>query len=174
MKALFGIGCLALIAMSAAGARQAPPGDAAGKAGKVTIVSPPAVEMIVPVAVGVKTDKKTYTANDPIVMTITVKNATRRPVKLPFATGQRYDIEIRRGTARTGEKVWQWSRNRMFNMMVMTQVLQPGKSLMFTETFKPSQEQAPVLSRGTYTITATLTTSGRTPRPFGSTVITVR
>jgi len=126
----------------------------------------------VPVAVSLKTDKKTYAPNEPIKMTISVKNTTKQTVKLPFANGQRYDIEIRRGKEHNGEKVWQWAHGKMFTMMLSTLPVPPGKAVVFTETYDPAKEKP--LSPGTYTITATVTTRGRTPRPYDIETITVK
>ncbi|HLV79903.1 MAG TPA: BsuPI-related putative proteinase inhibitor [Chthonomonadaceae bacterium] len=145
-----------------------PPGqplDTAPKAG---------VEIVVPVAVSVRTDKKIYRPHEPIKMTITAKNATRDPARLTFPTGQRYDLDIRRGSEPKNPKIWQWSRGRMFTQMVSFVSLPPGKMLVFTETYHPGQEQAPVLTPGAYMITATLASAGHGSHPFGTTRITIR
>lgn len=140
--------------------------------GPVTGHGVPGAVVQVPVAVNLKTDKKTYAPNEPIKMTINVKNTTKQTVKLPFASGQKYDIEIRRGKERNGEKVWQWSRGRMFAMMLSTLPVPPGKTIIFTETYDPAKEKP--LTPGTYTITATVTTRGRTPRPYDIETIIVK
>lgn len=131
-------------------------------------------EIVVPVAVSVRTDKKIYRSHEPIQITITVKNATKNAVKLTFPTGQRYDIDIRRGSDPKNPKIWQWSHGQMFTQMVSSVSMPSGKTLTFSETYRPGQEQAPVLTPGTYTITATLTTMGHGNHPFGTTRITVR
>lgn len=134
----------------------------------------PNAEIVVPVAVGVRTDKKIYHAGEPIKITITAKNATKSAVKLTFPSGQRYDIAIQRGSDPKSPKLWQWSHGQMFIQMVSSVALPPGKTLTFTENYRPGQERAPVLTPGTYQITGTLTTMGNHTHPFGATRITVR
>lgn len=131
----------------------------------------------VPVAVTVKTDKTVYKPNAPIRITLTAKNPSRLAVRLPFSSGQQYEIEIRRGKGMKGEKVWQWSKGHMFIQMVTQESVAPGKSLTFKETFDPSDKTETgvgPLAPGTYTVVGLLTTSGRAPRPSGGTVITVK
>lgn len=119
----------------------------------------------VPVAVVVKTDKKTYVRDAPVKLTLTAKNQSEQAVRLPFSSGQRYDFEIRRGKGNTGEKVWQWAKDRMFTMMLGTVTLERGKSLAYAETYTPGNEGMPALEPGTYTLIGTLTTMGRAPQP---------
>jgi hypothetical protein len=132
-----------------------------------------------PVQVTVKTDKRIYLSDDPIKMTITAKNTQKSLVSLQFASGQQYDVEIRRGKNKNGEKVWQWSEGRMFTMAIINTRLAPGKTQTYNVTYgsevSPATGKAvPKLTPGTYTIFATLTTMGRAPRPYGTTTITVK
>ncbi|HZT44023.1 MAG TPA: BsuPI-related putative proteinase inhibitor [Chthonomonadaceae bacterium] len=155
--------------------KPARPGQGIGPvSGSARATRPSAVEIVVPVALSVRTDKKIYRSGAPIQMTITVKNATKDPVRLTFPTGQRYDIDLRRGSDPKNPKIWQWSHGQMFTQMVSSVSLPPGKALSFSETYRPGQEQAPVLTPGTYTFTATLMTMGHGNHPFGTTRITVR
>ena len=133
----------------------------------------------VPVQVTVKTEKQTYRSGDPVKITLTVKNTQKSDVALRFSSGQQYDIEIRRGKTKNGEKVWQWSEGRMFTMALISTKLAPGKSQTYLVTYgvevSPETGKAvPKLTPGTYTIVATITTMGRTPRPFGTTTFTVK
>jgi hypothetical protein len=132
-----------------------------------------------PVAVTLATDKKTYAAKEPVKLTLTAKNPSRVPVRLTFNSGMKYDFEIRKGKAPSGDRVWQWSRGRMFIQMVTFATVLPGKTLVFSETLTPGEngpDGKPVaeLMPGTYTVTATLALPGRAPRPRASTTFTMK
>jgi hypothetical protein len=132
-----------------------------------------------PVSVSLAADKKSYSAKDPVKLTLTAKNTKTMSAKLMFTSGMKYDFEIRKGKAPNGEKVWQWSKGRMFTMMVQFVNLDPGKSLVFTETYTPGDKDAmgkplPELAPGTYTATGILAIGGRMPRPMATTVFTVK
>jgi len=132
-----------------------------------------------PVSVSLAADKKSYGAKDPVKLTLTAKNTKSMPAKLMFTSGMKYDFEIRKGKAAAGEKVWQWSKGRMFPQMVQTVTVEPGKSLVFKETYTPGDKDAmgkplPELAPGTYTATGILAIGGRMPRPMASTVFTVK
>ncbi len=131
----------------------------------------------VPVAIVVKTDKKVYKPDEPIKMTLVVKNNSSAAVSLPFSSGQKYDIEIRHGKGRNGAKAWQWSRGKVFAQMMSDLSLGSGKTITFTAAFNPNEKSVykPLpLDPGDYTILVTLTTSGRAPRPSNGTFITVK
>jgi hypothetical protein len=142
----------------------------------------------VPVTFTVTTDKKTYKSDEPIRIKMVVKNSSQETVNLEFSSTQKYDIEIRQGKARTGAKVWQWARGKMFGQIVTSLALAPSKTITFTDTFDPStklskppslvkpesQLKPQPLAPGIYLVLGTLTTMGRAPRPSGGTVITVK
>ena len=137
------------------------------------------VKKSAPLKVTVTTDKKTYAVCTPIKMTMLVKNATEQPAHLRFSSGQRFDFVLRAGAKPAGKIIWQWSRGRMFTMMVTSEKLEPGKTLTLAAAYDPTTAQAlskPItpLSAGVYTLTATLTTMGAEPRAFGTTKITVK
>lgn len=147
---------------------QEPPGPGSG---------PPAVST--PVGVKLQADKKTYNAKDPIKLTLTVTNPGTTPVKLMFGSGMKYEFEIHKGKTAAGEKVWQWSRGRMFTQMVTFTTLDAGKKLEFSEKYVPGDKGADgkvqaQLAPGTYTAVGILQLSGRAPRPSNVTTFTVR
>ena len=112
-------------------------------------------------------------------MTLTARCHGKTPVRLAYSSGMKYDFEIRKGKASSGEKVWQWSRGHMFTQIMTSATLDPAKPLVFSETFTPGEQGAdgkPVaqLDPGVYTATGILTISGRAPRPMASTTFTVR
>src|SRR5438270_710054 len=78
-----------------------------------------------PVAVTLRTDKKVYAKKDPIKLIFTVKNASKSLVNLNIASGMRYEFEIHKGKSPAGERVWQWSRGRMFTQMIQQITMQP-------------------------------------------------
>ncbi len=132
-----------------------------------------------PVAVSLRTDKKAYHPKDPVKLTFTVKNPSKLPAKLNYSSGMKYDFEIRKGKTPVGEKVWQWAHGRMFAQMILQTTLEPGKQLVFTETFTPGEKDplgkpTPCLEPGTYTATAVLALMGRAPRPMAQTTFTVK
>lgn len=141
--------------------------------------APPAGASTTPVAVSLRTDKKAYHKSDPIKLTFTVKNASKSPVKLTIPSGMKYDFEIRKGKPAAGEKLWQWSRGRMFTEMVVFMTMEPGKQVVYSETFKPGEQGSdgkpvPALEPGTYTASAILQLAGRAPRPTATTTFVVK
>ena len=99
----------------------------------------------------VVTDKKIYLVNAPIKMTFTVKNAEKKPVALTFNSGKRYDFVV---SSQSGHEMWQWSKGRMFTMDIGTETLGAGKTLTYTETYKPGTPAMPALKPGTYILSA--------------------
>jgi hypothetical protein len=115
--------------------------------------------VVIPVyllALTVKTEHPTYPADSAVKFTLTAKNITHQDVLLSFRSGQRYDFELFRGNSPKGEKIWQWAQSRMFTEMLSCTTLQPGKSLLFAETYKPGGDGMPALTPGVYTVGATL------------------
>lgn len=168
------IALAACLALGVACAQSAPPGPKQIPSGPAA-----APEVSVPVVLKVKTDKKLYRTKEPVKMTLTAKNTGKSKVSLNFSSGQRYDFVISRGKGASMQTVWKWSQNRMFPMMIDTVSLEAGKSLTFTETCAPGEKGAdgkpiPEMSPGTYTVSAILTTMGRTPRPMTSTTIQIK
>lgn len=141
-----GAGAAALAAVCASGLN----GTGAAQAQN----APGRFERALPVAVIMATDKKTYAAGEPINITMTVRNTSRLTVQLPFSNGQRYDFKLY--DARTGgavkpdesKLVWQWGRGRMFTMMISSEKLDAGKTLVFSDKYEsaaaPSQVAKPV------------------------------
>lgn len=134
----------------------------------------------VPVRVTVSTDKKVYRSGEVIRITLSAKNTQPASVTLRFASGQMFDLEIRRGKDRNGERVWQWAEGRMFTMALRSRVLAPGQALTFVENYgsremeRSSPVPVPRLTPGTYTVVGILTTMGRTPKPFSTATFVVR
>lgn len=107
-------------------------------------------------ALTVKTEHPSYSADSAVKFTLTAKNTTHQDVVLSFRSGQRYDFELFRGNSPKGEKIWQWAQSRMFTDMLSSTTLKSGKSLVFTETYHPGGDGMPALTPGVYTVGATL------------------
>ncbi|HLJ56838.1 MAG TPA: BsuPI-related putative proteinase inhibitor [Chthonomonadaceae bacterium] len=130
--------------------------------------------------VSLRTDKKTYSTKDPIKFTLTAKNDTKSAIKVIFPSGMRYDFEIHKGAQASGEKLWQWARGRMFAQLVTQTTVEPGKQLVYSETFTPGEKgpvgkPEPTLAAGSYTALAVLHAGiGRTAQPTVQTPFTVK
>lgn len=114
-------------------------------------------------ALSVKTDQPTYHAGSNIRFTLTAKNTTQQEMLLRFNSGQRYDFELYRGKDAKGDKIWQWAKGMMFTMMLSSAKLEPGKSLEFTETYRPGNDAMVALTPGAYTVVATLKNMAKPP-----------
>lgn len=68
------------------------------------------------------TDRISYSVGEPIKMTLKVFNYTEGDIVFHFNTSQRYDFIIE---YEEGNKVWRWSEDRMFAMMLGEEVLGP-------------------------------------------------
>ncbi len=149
----------ALIAMQMLGA---PPTQAQRKAvpKKKTAATP-----VAPLALSLKTDQHVYHADSNIRFTLTAKNTTHEEMVLRFNSGQRYDFELFRGKDAKGDKVWQWAKGMMFTMALSAAKLEPGKSLVFTETYRPGSDAMVALTPGAYTVVATLKGVSKTTTP---------
>ena len=138
----------------------------------------PVEDKALPVKVTVTTDKKKYASGDPIKMTLTVKNDSKQAVPLRFGSGQRYDFVLREAGKPDAKPLWQWSRGMMFTMMVSSQPLEAGKSVVYTVTYAsksaPNASVVEPLKSGTYALTGTLATLGTTNRPSATTQFVVK
>ena len=121
-------------------------------------------------AVTVTPDKKSYRPDEPIKITLIVKNKTKQNQTLSFFTGQRYDFEIRQAD---GKSLWTWAGGRMFTQAEGTVTIAPGKSLTYSETFTPGANEAPTLTPGTYTLLASVSNSGSKPLLRASTALKI-
>lgn len=123
------------------------------------------VPVTAPLALTAKTDQPIYKADSAIKLTLTAKNTTQQDVPVRFNSGQRYDFVLYRGKDAKGEKVWQWSKGKMFTMMLSSTTLKPGKPLEYSETYRPGGDGMPALATGTYTVVATLKGVSKTTPP---------
>ena len=117
--------------------------------------------------VAVQTDKATYKPTDPVKMSLTVKNNTKLPISMKYSSGQTYDLVLWRGTPEKGEQIWSWAMNKRFIQMIVTRKLEPGKSLVYSDTYTYSPMSPGPLKAGTYTVVGIVTTMGEKPRLTG-------
>jgi len=120
-------------------------------------VSDPAIE------ISVTTDRAAYGPDEPIAIRLDVANRTDTSVVFHFSDGQRYDFLIQDVS---GETLWRWSADKGFIQMLGEEVLGPGETLTFSETFEGQ------LTPGTYAVVGKL---GATNFPLtAATGVTVR
>lgn len=85
--------------------------------------------------------------SDTVRFSLRVSNATLAPLVLDFATGQRFDFEVRGGG---GELVWQWSADRAFTQALQSDTLEAGAVLSYDAVWQAG------VPAGAYTATARL------------------
>lgn len=119
-----------------------------------------------PLQLTVKTDKAAYGSGDTVKITLVLKNSAPHPVPLTFASGQKYEVVIKRKSGAKSVLVWTWSFGKMFTQAFNFATVEPGKSLTFTTMYgEPEMAKPRALEPGEYTVTGTITTSDKTARP---------
>jgi hypothetical protein len=86
-------------------------------------------------------------AGQPVEFVLTLR--AERPLTLEYPNGQRYDFEVRDSS---GEVVWRWSDDRVFNMALGREQLREGGELVYRESWTPD-------SPGDYEVTGIITAS---------------
>jgi hypothetical protein len=131
-----------------------------------------------PLKLTVKAEKSGYAPGDTVALTLTLKNPTKQPVPLTFATGQKYDVLLGRlqpGKKWPAEGVWQWSIGMMFTQMVTTTTIAPGQAVTYQVKFPPDDgTNPPPLTAGEYCVKATITTMGTGPKLEATTTFLVK
>ncbi|HET7231446.1 MAG TPA: BsuPI-related putative proteinase inhibitor [Longimicrobium sp.] len=134
---LAAVAAMALIAAAcrapAAAPAPLPAGDAAGNGGPLV------------------TTLQTDAAADSVRFTLQVTNATQQPVTLGFSSGQSYDFTVSDGSS----VVWRWSQDMMFTQALRSEMLAPGQTRSWSETWRPAAS----LRGRTLTATARLTST---------------
>jgi hypothetical protein len=93
----------------------------------------------------VRTDKRSYSSGEPIVVALEIVNRGAKAVDLSFSTAQRYDVRIKDGQ---GGDVWRSSQGQMFAQVLGTERLEPSRRLRYRVSVRQG------LSPGAYTIVA--------------------
>ena len=95
--------------------------------------------------ISMSTDKMSYSVGEPIMVTLKIFNYNEEDVVFHFNTSQRYDFIIE---DEEGNKIWSWSKDRMFAMMLGEEILGPTNTeVIYTAEYKGK------LSSGYYKIT---------------------
>lgn len=114
--------------------------------------------------ISMSTDKMNYSVGEPITMAIKVFNHTGEEIFFHFNTAQRYDFIIE---DEEGNKIWRWSKDRMFAMMLGEEILGPTNTeVIYTAEYKGK------LSQGYYKITGIFVAQDRSMS--GSIIIEVK
>jgi len=118
------------------------------------------VKMVGDLKLILETEKDTYRFGEAVPLTLSVTNTGDETQTLTFSSGQRYDFVV----SRSGGEVWRWSTGKFFTMALGSLKLAPGETLTFRETWRQEDNKGRRAGRGSYEISAILTTMGA-PRP---------
>jgi len=114
--------------------------------------------------ISMSTDKINYSVGESIMMTLKIFNYTEEDIAFHFNTGQRYDFIIE---DEEGSKIWRWSEDKMFTMVLGEEVLGPtNPEVIYTAEYRGK------LSSGYYKITGIFVVKDRPMS--GSIIIEVR
>jgi len=85
------------------------------------------------ILVKTRTNKRSYSLREEVVISVTVANKGLIPVELIFPSAQRYDFMI----LKSGREVWRWSDGRVFAMVLGTLFLKSGEEQTYKEMWMP-------------------------------------
>jgi hypothetical protein len=80
------------------------------------------------VRLAVRTDRSGYAPGDSLVVVLTLTNPEADTAVFRFATGQRFDVEVRDAD---GQLVWRWAQGMMFMQMLGAVRVPPGDSVVY-------------------------------------------
>jgi hypothetical protein len=69
---------------------------------------------------------------DSVHFALQITNTSSEPVELHYRDGQSYDFLVLRGDM----EVWRWSSDQMFTQALRHELLQPGETLDFEESWR--------------------------------------
>ena len=119
----------------------------------------------VPLELTVTLDRAAYEPGQPLGFTLRVRNTSRAPVTVTFATSQRFDLVLRSEVI----EIDRWSRGRVAAQVVGEQRWAPGETVTYSGTWLPVSTVVPrslgepaeqPLARGVYSLEAELTGVG--------------
>jgi hypothetical protein len=93
-------------------------------------------------------EKAVYQLKEPIPIQLILTNKTDHPLKLIFPSTQRYELLIKK----EGKEIWQWSRDRVFAMMLTQLTIEPDESLGFEEEWSQLDNEGKLVLPGKYEI----------------------
>jgi len=77
--------------------------------------------------ISMMTDKMSYSAGEPIIITLKIFNYTEEEITFHFNSSQRYDFIIE---DEEGNEIWRWSKDRMFAMILGEETLGPNNPVI--------------------------------------------
>jgi hypothetical protein len=92
-----------------------------------------------------------YRPGEPVEVVLRVRNAGSAPVPVTFASGQRFDLVVRRPR---GDEVWRWSHDKAFIQVFETVTLKPGDVLAYQVTWDQQDYQGRRVDSGSYQVIA--------------------
>lgn len=109
-----------------------------------------------PVVVTVMADKPAYAVGEEVRFTLQVRNAGPAPVIVTRPTAQAFDFVVRhagqRPVAAIADQVWAWSDNRVFAAVAEQMLMEPGRTLTFSETWDQRDRNGNPVGPGAYTV----------------------
>jgi len=100
------------------------------------------------ILVTVQTDKEEYEVGEQVRMYLKILNNGPYPMRLDFASAQRYDFIVYRDK----EEVWRWSGDEVFAMVLGSITLKPNEKRVYAETLSAKE-----MTQGTYKLVGTIT-----------------
>jgi Intracellular proteinase inhibitor len=74
-------------------------------------------------------------SGDSVQLELRLSNGGQSPVRLAFATSQRYDFAV---TTEAGDTLWRWSQDLMFAQAVSAETIEPAADLTFRAAWETS------------------------------------
>lgn len=102
------------------------------------------------------TDKNSYSAGEPVRITLSKLNISSYPITLNYPTAQRYDFSVRG----IDDMYWLWSADKSFATVTGQVTLQSGQGLSYTETWEQTNNQGRQVTPGYYRVTGWNTFTG--------------
>jgi hypothetical protein len=90
--------------------------------------------------------KAVYVAGEPVQWHLVARNTGETPLRVEFASGQRFDLVVRQ----RGALVWRWSHDKAFVQVVQEVTLRPGEALTFRAAWGQTDLQGRRVEPGTY------------------------
>ncbi len=112
-------------------------------------------------------DRDAYAPGQPVHLTFTVSNGSKKPVVYNFASGQQVDFTV---NDPKGGSVWDWAKGRVFTQAITRLPLAPGGRIAFHAVWNGRDASGHVAAPGPYTLNARLT-SNNGPAITGSVVV---
>jgi hypothetical protein len=92
----------------------------------------------------------------PVTFSLSLENTTDQPVRVPFATAQKYDFEV----LRNNRPVWRWSQGKFFAQSLTSAVIRPREEVTYSVTWNLRNSEGVRVPPGQYTVRGYLTARG--------------